>query len=279
MNKRDKMNSCKIYCLILLCLIGMMACDRNEELGGRFTYEDGVGGLDLSTAVAEQQTVSIITKAADFSGIDAKNFYVAIKNQETGELVKEFSSFSAMEDAGLPLLLPIGKYSVIASSFNLQNKETSEMPYFVDEQDFLIEEKMTTGVSLKCVYKSIGVELVLSERFAALLKEQPHNYAYEVEVDCAGVSYTFTQEKMPPVYFMESCEELVVKVRMRLGSSDSWYPTRVYRVKNGDKSPELNDYYIINLDVEKEPEDSDTGEGDDVPETISLYSKMIQMEN
>lgn len=270
------MNSCKIYYFILLCLVGVMACDRNEETGSRVSYENGTGGLDLSAAVTGKQTISVITKAADFSEIDVKNFYVAIKNQETGEVVKEFSSFSVMEDAGFPLLLPIGKYSVIASSFNLQNTEVSEMPYFVDEQEFLIEEKMTTGVSLKCVYKSIGVELVLSERFVALLNAQPHNYDYEVEVDCAGISHTFTQGKMAPVYFMKSCEELVVKVRMRLGSSDSWYPTRVYRIKNGDKSPELNDYYIISLDVEKEPKDSDIGESY-VPGTVSLNSKTIRM--
>ncbi len=237
---------------MLSCLIGLIACNRDEEFGNTFSYQDGVGGLDLSTTIAEKQTISIITRAADFSEINAKDFYVAIKNQETGEVVNEFSSFSSMEDAGFPLLLPVGKYSVIASSFNLQNTEVSEKPYFVDEQDFVVEEKMTTGVALKCIYKSIGVELVLSDRFLALINSQPNNYGYEVEVDCSGASHTFTQEKMAPTYFMKTCEELVVRVRVRLGSSDAWYPMRVYRVKNGDKSPELNEYYIINLDVEGE---------------------------
>lgn len=272
------MNNCKICYLVLLCLIGWISCSKNEEIENVFSYEDGTGGLELSTSVAEKQTVSVITRAADFSGIVAKNFYVAIKNQETGEVVNEFSSFSAMEDAGFPLLLPIGKYSVIASSFNLQNTEVSEMPYFVDEQDFLIEEKMTTGVFLKCVYKSIGVELALSERFAALINAQPHNYGYEVEVDCAGILHTFTQEKMRPVYFMKACEELVVKVRVRLGSSDAWYPTRVYRVKNGDKSPELNEYYIINLDVEKEQNDNNDAGEEEVPETFSLKCRSMRVE-
>lgn len=262
---------------MLSCLIGLIACNRDEEIGNTFSYQDGVGGLELSTTIAEKQTISIITRAADFGEINAKDFYVAIKNQETGEVVNEFSSFSAMEDAGFPLLLPVGKYSVIASSFNLQNTEVSEKPYFVDEQVFLVEEKMTTGVSLKCTYKSIGVELALSDRFLALIEAQPNNYGYEVEVDCAGTTHTFTQDKMAPIYFMKSCEELVVKVRVRLGSSDAWYPTRVYRVKNGDKSPELNEYYIINLDVEKEQEDGD--EKGDAPEVLSLKCTSSQMRN
>ena len=68
------MNSCKIYYFILLCLVGVMACDRNEETGSRVSYENGTGGLDLLAAVAGKHTISVITKAVDFSEIDAKNF-------------------------------------------------------------------------------------------------------------------------------------------------------------------------------------------------------------
>jgi len=63
---------------------------------------------------------------------------------------------------------------------------------------------------------------------------------------------------MAPGYFLDPCDELVAKVRVRLGSNNQWYPERTYRIKNDhnnpETSPKLGEYYIIRLDAGEEEE-------------------------
>lgn len=236
-----------LYTLFLPLFAAFTACSEGMD-SDNSPYAEGMGGLSLENSTTTNITIPVITKSADFSDIKASDFYVGIFDEQ-GSAVKEFDTYTALLDSGQPLILPFGNYSVVASSYKVGDVKVSENPYFVDEQDFIIEEKKTTNVALTCKFKSLGVELALSDQFKALLENKPNDYGYEVTVSNDVANWAFSIDQMKPGYFVDACEELVVKVKVRLGSSNEWYPERTYRIKNNGSSPQLGEYYIIRLDA------------------------------
>lgn len=245
-----------LYTLLLPIFAAFTACSEDADLNNS-PYAEGMGGLKLANNTSTHITIPVITRSADFSDIEVDNFYVGVL-KEDGSAAKEFDTFTDLVNAGLPLILPHGSYSAISSSFKKGETKVSADPYFVDQQDFVIEEKKTTNVTLKCIFESLGVELALSEQFKKKLKEQPNNYSYKVTVSNGVADWEFTPEQKNPGYFLDPCNELIVKVTVRLGSSNQWYPERTYRVKNDrnnpETSPKLGEYYIINLDAGEQEE-------------------------
>lgn len=244
-----------LYTLLFPLFTAFTSCSEDTEMN-ESSYADGTGGLSLKNNTSTQITIPVITKSAEFVDIEADNFYVGILDKD-GAVVKEFDTFADMKAAGLPLILSCGDYSAIASSYKLGETKVSDKPYFVEQQEFLIEEKTTTNVALKCTFQSIGVELALSEQFKKKLEKEPNNYDYEVKVSNGVADWSFSKDKMTTGYFIDACDKLVVKVKVRLGD-DQWYPVRTYRIKNDDNnpatSPKLGEYYIINLDAGEAPE-------------------------
>lgn len=254
------MKTSLLYILLFPLFAAFTACSEGTDADNPFAYPDGIGGLRLENKTSTQITVPVITKSANFDDVKVDNFYLGILRKADGSVVKEFDTFSSLvnSEEGLPLLLPHGEYTAISSSFKKGETKVSDAPYFVDQQDFVIEEKTTTNVALKCTFESLGVELVLSEQFKKKLEEEPNNYGYQVTVSNGLAGWEFSLDKMKPGYFLDPCDELVVKVRVRLGSSNQWYPERTYRIKNDhnnpETSPKLGEYYIIRLDAGKEEE-------------------------
>lgn len=245
-----------LYTLFLPLFAVFTACSEGMD-SDNSPYADGMGGLRLANSASTNITIPVITKSADFSEINANEFNVRILDDK-GSVVKEFETFSTLVEAGFPLILPQGSYRAIACSYKLGDTKVSETPYFVDEQGFPIEEKKTSDVRLKCTYQSLGVELVLSNQFKALIEQSPNDYSYKVTVSNGLADWEFNPDKMTPGYFTDPCDELIVKVTVRLGSSNEWYPERTYRVVNDENNPntppELGEYYIIRLDAGEEEE-------------------------
>ncbi len=236
----------KIYGILIAaaCLLG--ACQEKETS----VFRTGDGGLDLTGTTADMETEIpvIMTKGIRFD-MDATTFPITIYN-ESGNAYKTFQSYAAMKSEGTPLVLPVGPYTIKASSFTPAAR-VSESPYFEDVQAFTIEEKTITHVSLCCRFKSLGCELVIAEGLADLLKKEPANYAYSVSVSNEAASWTFDSEHTKPVYFLDACEELLVKVNIKLAGSD--YPERTYRFTGtGGTAPALGEYYQITLDAGKD---------------------------
>lgn len=249
-----------LYTLLFPLFAAFTACSEATDADNPFAYPDGMGGLRLENKTSTQITIPVITKSANFDDVEVDDFYLGILNKADGSVVKEFDTFSSLVNSedGLPLILPHGEYTAISSSFKKGETKVSDAPYFVDQQDFVIEEKTTTNVELKCTFESLGVELVLSEQFKKKLEEAPDNYGYKVTVSNGVADWEFTPEQKNPGYFLDPCNELIVKVTVRLGSSNQWYPERTYRVKNDrnnpETSPKLGEYYIINLDAGEQEE-------------------------
>lgn len=245
-----------LYTLFLPLFAAFTACSEGID-SDNSPYADGMGGLRLANSASTNITIPVITKSADFSEINANEFNVRILDDK-GSVVKEFETFSALVEEGFPLILPQGSYRAIACSYKLGDTKVSETPYFVDEQGFPIEEKKTSNVQLKCTYQSLGVELALSNQFQALIEQSPNDYSYKVIVSNGLAEWEFSPDKMTPGYFTDPCDELIVKVTVRLGSSNEWYPERTYRVVNDKNTPntppELGEYYIIRLDAGEQEE-------------------------
>lgn len=240
-----------LYVLLLLFTV-FTACNEESDLNNS-PYAEGMGGLSLKNSTSSQITIPIITKSADFTDIEAGDFYVGILDA-SGKEVKKFDTFTKLLEEGLPLILPYGTYTVVSSSFEKGDTKVSNNPYFVDQQDkVVIEEKKTTNVTLNCKFKSIGVELVLSEQLKKKLEDKPNDYEYKIIISNGVAEWTFTPDKMEAGYFLDACDELVATVSVRLGS-DKWYPNRIRRIKNNGMSPKLGEYYIIRLDAGEEEE-------------------------
>lgn len=240
------------YILVtLLFLCGLLnSCQKDE---GQTFFDTNMGGLKLNLPVLEEETdIPVITKGA--FGMDANDFHVIIyKTDDYGGVdlsaYKSFESYSALVDSGFPILLPQGSYRIKACSYDSE-KQVSDVPYFEGIQDFVIQEKTVTNVSVECMFESIGVELKLSERFADLLEKHPANYAYKVTVSNGFASQLFDTDNTKPAYFTATCDYLTVKVSVILDGFV--YPERTYRLTNENVSPQLGEYYLITLDAGNE---------------------------
>lgn len=235
----------KLY-WILIVFAGLLGACQEEETPA---FTSGAGGLDLKSPSADTETEIpvILTKGIRFD-MNPATFPIVISDQN-GNAYKTFSSYAAMREEGTPLVLPVGKYTIRASSFTPAAR-VSESPYFEDTQAFAIEEKTITHVSLCCRFESLGFELILADGLADLLKKEPANYAYSVSVSNGVTTWTFDATHTKPVYFLDPCKELTVKINVKLAGSV--YPERTYRFTGtGGAQPVLGEYYQLTLDAGK----------------------------
>lgn len=247
------MKQALLYYTISLLSVCLFSCSNDQDTNG--SLPDGMGLVNLKMKSSTNIDIPIITKAEDlFADIDVNDFYVAISNREDYTSYKEFDTYRELRETS-PLIIPVGQYNVLASSFPRKDTKVSAQPYFVGDMDFIVENQRTSYVEFKCTFQSIGVELRISDQFRELLESNPQNYAYEVIVSNDDASWKFLrdgeEEEMDPGFFLDTCKKLKVEVRVRLGSSNSWYPTRTYYVDNnsGDGECLLGEFYVINLDA------------------------------
>lgn len=236
----------KIY-WILIAMVGLLvAC--NQEEAPSFTYGTGALNLKRPSADMETEIPVILTKGIRFD-MNPTTFPIVISDS-LGNAYKTFTSYAALIQEGTPLVLPVGKYRIRASSFT-PTARVSESPYFEDTQDFAIEEKTITHVSLCCRFESLGFELIVAPGLAEWLKKEPANYSYSVSVSNGTAIWTFDADHTKPVYFLDPCKELTVKINVKLAGTV--YPERTYRFTGtGGTAPMPGEYYQLTLDAGKD---------------------------
>ena len=252
----NKVGMKKIWIYFMMSL-GLAACSNEADS----PFAEGMGGLCLTAKMDTEITIPMITKSADFSDLRVEDLFIRIYD-ESGALVntgaETYGDLLALDDkgeGGLPIVLPLGSYTVKASTSTKEADGVMATPYFAATQEsVIVEEKRISTAVLLCTLQSIGVELQLSEQFKAKMEAEPNNYSYEVKVSNGKAKWEFSPEQMTVGYFIEPCDELVATVRVRLGSSNDWYDPRTYRIKNNGQAPQLGEYYIITLDAGEEPE-------------------------
>ncbi len=246
-------NMKKTYILLISILTLFSAC--RKEAGMDDGFGEGTGALRLERPSVQSETeIPVIVTKGSF-GLEPSAFSIRIDRQGAdGTYAKHtgFDSYSAMIDAGMPLVLPVGDYRVVASSYDqaAAGGRVSETPYFEGRQEFVIEEKTVTSVpAFTCTFESVGVELRLSDRFKAKIEAEPLNYSYSVTVYDGEVSWTFDPDKhTKPAYFLDDCESLSLKVTVTLDGRT--YPVRTYYVCNSETGKvSTGEYYMITLDT------------------------------
>lgn len=259
----------KQYILLILSVLPlwlMLACcqeniDNNES---QTDIPDGMGVVYFNMkAPTDIEIPTFMTRATHHFDLDPNTFYLAIYEDGASTPYKTFASYNALVDSGLPLQLPVGKYQLLASSFEKKDQKVSKKPYFEGTTPFAVEEKRVSRADVTCKYASMAVELRLSEQFQKLLEDAPLAYAFEMDVYNGDddTKWSFYQQQkdgedleksLDTGYFLTGCTredgKLQVKVRVRLDSSD-WYPERVFYLPEEGTIPKVGEYYVINLDA------------------------------
>lgn len=250
----------KTYILLISILTFFSACQREAGIDDGFGEGSGAFRLEQPFVQSETEIPVIVTKGS--FGLEPSAFPIRINQQGADGIYTEhtgFVSYSAMIDSGMPLVLPVGDYQVTASSYDKSavTGRVSETPYFEGSQAFVIEEKTVTSVpAFTCTFQSVGVELRLSDQFKAKLDAEPFNYSYSVAVSDGGASWIFDPTtNTKPAYFLDACENLVVKATVTLDGRT--YQERTYYVANtATGKVSLREYYIITLDAGAEEEET-----------------------
>lgn len=244
----------------------LIACSQEDidENSSTSNIPDGMGVVYFNMkAPTDIEIPTYMTRATHHFDLDPNTFYLAIYQKNAMTPYKEFNSYNALVDSGLPLQLPVGAYEALASSFKKGDTKVSKKPYFAGKTDLIIEDKRVSRADVICKYESMAVELRLSEKFQQLLKDSPLAYAFEVDIynGDGDIKWSFFQRQKPEEdieksldtgYFLKGCEEqgkLQVKVRVRLNSSNLWYPERTYYFSHEGAAPKVGEYYVINLDA------------------------------
>lgn len=251
-----------IISLISVLCSGLLlsSCSKNEEIN--LDIPEGKGVLNIQPKAKTDIQIPVITTRSSelFDPQDVNTYYVSI----TGKENREYETFKALQDEGLPLQLPVGDYDIISSSFKKENQKTSEKPYFEGKESFKIEEKQVTNVLVNCTFRSIGVVVKPSPEFQKLLDDESTSLAYAFEADVYNgepdAKLSFFQEHMDgesarkqltPGYFLDAPKsgKLTVKVRVRLSNTSGWYPERTYYYDYNGQKADLGQYYTIILDA------------------------------
>ena len=260
-----------LYTLFLSLCIALGACSDEVES----PFAEGMGELRLTPQMSTNTSIPVITKVPDFSSAVVEDLRIVVTNSADEDVVDqtytELLNDTDSTSPALPIALPLGTYTVKVCTNVSTSAGVVDVPYFEEIQEAVIEEKKVTNLTMKCTFECIGVELALSEQFKAKLEAEPNNYAYEVTVSNGEAVWTFDKESMEAGYFLAACDELEVRVKVRLGSSNDWYPERVYRITNKGNAPQLGEYYIITLDAGESPEEN--------TETTSLRSTVLTEKN
>lgn len=259
----------KQYILLILSALPlwlMLACNQEniETNEPQLDIPDGMGVVYFNMKTPTDIVIpTFMTRATHHFDLDPKSFYLAIYEDGASTPYKTFASYYALVDSGLPLQLPVGKYQVLASSFEKKDKMVSKDPYFEGIATFVVEEKRVSRADVICKYASMAVELRLSDQFQTLLEDTPLAYAFEMDVynGDGDTKWSFYQRQedgkeleksLNTGYFLTGCTgeigKLQVKVRVRLDSSD-WYPERSYNLPEEGSTPKVGEYYVINLDA------------------------------
>lgn len=174
----------RISYIILFCLPFLFSCEMKKDLlGGGKDSEDekpsyeNIGLLNLELK-PEKEAVVPGTKGDEESGeieLNPEDFTVAILDS-TGLTVAEYESYAEMKNDG-HLLLPAGKYSIIASYGDNPNAGFNT-PYYTGDTSCVVSEKEVVNLVAKCRLGNKKVQVVCTDDFLSQFNED-----YSIVID------------------------------------------------------------------------------------------------
>lgn len=226
------------YSFIICCLVAMLsACQNEDELSN-----SNVGYLRLTMGV----DMSVNTRADGEEVYDPKQIAVQIVSAEN-EVVEETSNWEA-EWSGKQITLPVGKYTVKASSAGFDGATSGfDKPYYAGSAEITIQKDTEVNQTVTCTLANVKVTVNFDQTFV-------DNFtSADVEVDDnadnAGISpLTFTMgEATQSGYFPVTDLKAVVTAVNKNNVSN----TQTDVIEN----VKARDHYILNYKV-------DDGKGD-----------------
>lgn len=164
---------------VLSCLaLCLCSCELTKELDGKYELKSNEGLLNLSL-VPKNQT----NTRTSVEEMDVNTFKVNIIETSTGAVVRTFESYEKLK-ASLPIVLPIGNYTVEAFSGELQ--AASYTPYFAGSAPIEIKEGVESKAEVVCKMATVRVVLNLSDDFLDAFK---NDYSIGVTNGEGGVLY------------------------------------------------------------------------------------------
>lgn len=234
------------YILFLLLGFGFIACQSSEpeasaKQGSLALIMDSRGGIDIP--------VVPIMKSEAAPTVDVDTFHVVIRNEAGLQIAQNFDTFEELLQVGMPLLLPIGKYTAEASSGILPDAAFG-IPCYRGSKDFIIEENTVSEVKLHCTPQSLKVTLKYTDNFHAQIKSD-----YKIIVaNGLGGTLVFTKEEIRSGYFIvqEPISLHIEGISKEFGTRVDFAADLKHIDVSGDEHPlEMGDHLIVTLDAEK----------------------------
>lgn len=185
--------------ILLFCLPFLFSCEMKKDLLGggkdkedeRPTYEN-IGMLALKLK-AEKEAAAPGTKVDDLEDeINTEDFAVAILDS-IGQTVKEYESYTDMEDDG-NLLLPVGKYTIKASYGDDPNAGFNK-PYYAADTTCSVSEKEVVQVVAECRLGNKKIQFICTDDFL-----EQFNESYYIIVDNGLGVLTLTKDEERVAY-------------------------------------------------------------------------------
>lgn len=228
----------------------MVSCSSSDTEEYTFSSPN-VGALSIQTPLVNNEIPVLITKSANFDVLNPDNFIIEIYKQGESNYYKRYETFTQLKQEGTPLELPIGDYILKTFSCN-PVAMLRDMPYFVGSKTFTIVAHEISTVSVECKYQSIGVEIVLTDKFKSFFKD---TYKIVISTD-SGLSAIYSKETPERVYLTENCNYIKVSVDCTTKDNEV-YPTRAYYFNKDGIDPNFNgdgpftgEYFIIKIDTD-----------------------------
>lgn len=248
-------NILTVLSITALCL---SSCELTNELDGKYQLKKNEGLLDLN--LVPKTTVS----RAGEEAMDINTFKVEIIELATGAVSRSFESYEKLKEA-LPIVLPIGKYTVKARNGELQ--AASRTPYFEGNAPIEIKEGIESKAEVVCKMATTKVTLNLSADFLESFKD---DYSIGVTNGDGGVLY-FTKSELSAVYLSipEGSTSIQIMAKVTDAKTSKDIATNYTVTKPGNEELQGGDSFNVNVKPTEEDPDPDVP-GEPTKPTIGL---------
>lgn len=219
-----------------ICLLGTVSCEMRDELRNRMpgkTDVEAVGGFSLD--LLSKETATRAENVVD-------QYTVQIVNTN-GEVVREYDSYTQLQEAGSVIELPVGTYKVRSASYAGDEEEASiNKPYYFSEKEFSVNAGEVTNLKDTCKLNSVVVNVNYDESF---LSEVEDNYAVTFT---NGTGVLTMNKDVNGVAYFRTAPSMLIAVRATTKNGTEVYKAQSMASKDGS-SLKPEDKFEINLGI------------------------------
>lgn len=219
-----------------ICLLGTVSCEMRDELRNRMpgkTDVEAVGGFSLD----------LLSKETATRAENVVDQYTVQIVKTNGEVVREYDSYTQLQEAGSIIELPVGTYKVRSASYAGDEEEASiNKPYYFSEKEFSVNAGEVTNLKDTCKLNSVVVNVNYDESF---LSEVEDNYAVTFT---NGTGVLTMNKDVNGVAYFRTAPSMLIAVRATTKNGTEVYKAQSMASKDGS-SLKPEDKFEINLGI------------------------------